>query len=217
MAKMNLGKFGEVIELFTEELVYNAISGHPDIFITQFAEYIIIAPNLPDEYKIQLKKHSIHFIDGNKPVGNKYPETARYNAVVTSKYFIHNLKISDKKLLEVAANKTKIHVLQGYTRCNLIPLNDEKMITSDNGIYKTLVREGVDVLLVRPEGILLPGFRNGFIGGACGVFENHIFFLGSLKHHIDGKEIEMFVRKNGFEIIELYSGPLFDGGGILFL
>ncbi len=217
VARVNLGKFGKVVKFSTEGLVYDAISGHPDIFITQFTGFNIIAPNLPDEFKIQLKKHNIHFIEGDRPVGNKYPETAGYNAVATSKDFIHNLEISDKNLLEAAATKTKVHVRQGYTRCNLISLGENKMITSDKGIHKILADIGMDVLFVRPEGILLPGFENGFFGGTCGISENRIFFLGSLKHHFDGRIIEAFIKETSLEIIELYDGPLFDGGGIFFL
>ncbi len=217
VARKNLRKFGEVVEFSTEGLVYNAISGHPDIFITQFPGINIIAPNLPDEYKIQLKNHNIHLVGGDRPVGDKYPETAGYNAVATSKYFIHNLKISDKRVLEAAAAKTMVHVRQGYARCNLLWLNDEKMLTSDKGISATLINLGVDVCFVDPDKIILPGFKNGFIGGAGGVYRNVVYLLGSLKHLTDGKNIGVFVRKSGFEIIELYDGPLFDGGGIFFL
>lgn len=217
VARKNLGKFGKVIEFSTNGLVYDAISGHPDIFITQFTGLNIIAPNLPDEFKIQLKKHNIPFIEGDSPVGNKYPETAGYNAVATSKYFIQNLEISDNRLLEAAADKTKVHVRQGYTRCNLLSLNDEKMLTSDKGIYTTLVNLRIDVCFVDPQNIILPGFKNGFIGGAGGVDRNVVYFLGSLKYLTDGKNISTFISSAGFEIIELYDGPLFDGGGIFFL
>lgn len=217
MARKTLEKYGDTVEFSTEGLVYDAICGHPDVFIIQFKDLIVTAPNLPDEYKILLRKQNLQIIDGDKPVGNKHPETARYNAVITSKYFIHNLKISDEKLLEVAANKIKIHVPQGYTRCNLLALNDKKMITSDNGIYKTLTGEGIETLYVSPVDILLPGFANGFIGGACGISGNRLFLLGKLKYHINGKAIKTFIIESGFEIIELYNGPLFDGGGIFLL
>jgi hypothetical protein len=216
-ARDNLRKFGEVVEFSAKGLVYESISGHPDIFITRFEDFLVTAPNLPDEYKILLKKHNIKSIEGNRPVGNKYPETAGYNAVFTDEYFIHNLNISDEKLMQVAEGKTKIHVSQGYTRCNLLALNDEKMITSDKGIFKTLSKQGIDVLLVRPEGILLPGFKNGFIGGTCGVLGNTVYFTGKLSCLRDSKILERFIKHAGFEIKELHDGSLFDGGGIFYL
>jgi hypothetical protein len=217
MVRKNLGKLGNIIEFETDGLVYAPISGHPDIFITQCENFIIAAPNLPDEYKNILKNNNISFIEGVLPVGNKYPQTARYNAVFSPGYFIHNLTISDEKTMTAAVGKTKIHIAQGYTRCNLLPLNDEKMITSDHGIYTALKNYGTDVFFVQPKGILLPGFKNGFIGGACGIFEKTVYVMGHLNYHPDGKNLRLFIRDAGFEIVELYNGPLFDGGGIFFL
>ena len=63
----------------------------------------------------------------------------------------------------------------------------------------------------------LQGFQHGFFGGVCGVFQNKLFVIGSLKYHLQHKEIYDFVNKFNFEIIELYDGPFFDGGSILFL
>jgi len=216
-AKQKLGEFGEVHGLSTDGLVYESISGHPDIFIAQFASQIITAANLPAKYKSLFKRHHIKCTDGKLPVGKTYPETARYNVVVTEKHFIHNLEITDNELLRAAKGKKKIHVSQGYTRCNLIALNDEQMITSDRGIYTRLKQVGIDVLHVSPEGIRLPGFKNGFIGGTCGIVDQTVCFIGKLSCHAEGKKLERFIRDAGFEIIELYDGPLFDGGGIFFL
>ena len=99
-------------------------------------------------------------------------ENIRYNAVCTGKYFIHNLQYTDPDLLAAAEAKaaaehtslTKIHVKQGYTRCSLLPVDDQSFITSDTGIAKTLADYDTDVLLIRPGHILLPGFDYGFIG-----------------------------------------------------
>jgi hypothetical protein len=215
--KDKLKELGEVVGFSTNGLVYESISGHPDVFITKFADFIVTSPNLPDEYKALLKKHHIKSIEGIKPVGNKYPETAHYNAVITDRVFIHNLNFSEEKLIQAAEEKTKIHVSQGYTRCNLLALNDDKMITSDRGIYSTLKMSGIGVLFVHPGEILLPGFKNGFIGGTCGIFGNTVYFMGKLSHIADAKKLEHYIGNAGFEITELYDGPLYDGGGIFFL
>ncbi len=217
MVRKNLLELGNVVEFSTAGLVYESISGHPDIFITQCSDFNITAPNLPDEYRKSLKRNNISFIEGELPVGNKYPQTACYNAVLSPKYFIHNLTLSDKELMKLADGKTKIHVAQGYTRCNLLLLNNEKMITSDRGICTTLTNLGIDVFFVQSEEILLPGFKNGCVGGSCGISENTVYFMGSLNHLSGGKNLGQFIRNAGFDIIETYNGPLFDGGGIFFL
>jgi len=73
------------------------------------------------------------------------------------------------------------------------------------------------VLSVTTEGISLPGFKNGFFGGCCGVFRDKLFVLGSLDKYPDGERVRYFVGGTGFEIIELCNTELFDGGGVLFL
>ncbi|NOX47144.1 MAG: hypothetical protein GXO89_09230 [Chlorobi bacterium] len=214
-AKDKLKGFGDVLFLETEGITYNAISGHPDIFFCTGNNKLIVAPNLPEKFKVELMNRSLDFVFGKKPVGVKYPETAFYNAVVTDNYLIHNLKYTDTAILESSENLKMINVKQAYTRCNLLSLPGDRFITSDRGIEKALINEGLEILYVSPRDVLLPGFEHGFFGGACGVFENKLLLIGSLEHFNDGEKIRQFLAKAKMEIIELYDGPLVDGGSIL--
>ncbi len=214
-AKEKLLGFGNVMFLETEGITYKAISGHPDIFFCRINDKLIVAPNLPVKFREELNNHSIEFIVGEKSIGIKYPETAFYNAVVTENYLIHNLKYTDNAILEATGNLKKINVNQAYARCSLLPLPGNKFITSDRGIEKILNNEGLEILYVSPKDILLPGFEHGFFGGTCGVFENKLLILGSLKHFKDGEKTRQFLDKANMEIVELYDGPLFDGGSLL--
>ena len=94
-------------------------------------------------------------------------------------------------------------------------LPGEKFITSDVGIFKQLKKNNLDVLFVEPKGIILKGFKNGFFGGCCGVENNRVFIAGSLSYFPEGGKINKFL--DGFEIIELYDGPLLDVGSIFFV
>jgi hypothetical protein len=96
-------------------------------------------------------------------------------------------------------------------------MGENSFITSDRGIQKTLSAKGLEILYVSPEGILLPGFRNGFFGGSCGLHEGSLFISGSLTHFGEGQNVRRFADNHSVEIIELYDGPLVDGGGIFFL
>ena len=49
-----------------------------------------------------------------------------------------------------------------------------------------------------------------------GVHGNMVFIIGSLDHHHEGNSIRSFLENLKYEIIELYDGPLYDGGSILF-
>jgi len=216
-AKDNLRMMGELMELETTGNTYPAISGHPDIFFTRIDDQLVGAPNLPRAYLEVLNGKQRKYQLGENLVGTTYPETAKYNAVVTSKYLVHNTKITDTKVLKLCEGKTKIHVNQGYTRCNLIFLDDNHAITSDLGIAKQLSGRGIETLLVNPDEIMLPGFKNGFFGGCCGVFQDKLFVLGNLDKYPDGEKVMGFLAKVDFEIIELCDTPLFDGGGVFFI
>lgn len=216
-AKETLASFGEIIDLATSGITYEAISGHPDIFFFMSSSLLIASPNLPAEYFRTLDEKKVRYIKGDSPVGVKYPETARYNASGSQSYLIHRLDITEKRILDYSGEKQTIHVNQGYCRCSLLPLKTDSFITSDVGIYKKLKETGLEVLHVSSESVVLPGLKHGFIGGACGVMDNTVFLCGSLSYHPQGGEIRSFLNKNGYKILELYDGPLFDAGSILFL
>lgn len=219
-AKQSLFKLGTYIPVLTAGITYESISGHPDIFFCLGDDYqLIVAPNIPKDYLMILKRYNVSFRMGNLPVGDEYPETARYNAVVTEDYLIHNEQVTDENLKQFFGKKKNIHVNQAYTRCNLVPLRNGKFITSDEGIFKILKSNNLDIEYFSPEGIILPGFEHGFLGGTMGIglFDEKIFLLGQLESYPEGERLGATLRQAGYDIIELYQGPLFDGGSLLMI
>ena len=216
-AKEKLSSYGRLLELSTTGITYDAISGHPDIFFCQAGEALFAAPNTPGNILAELDETGISLITGEEPVGDKYPETARYNAVVTDKHIIHNFRYTDLSIVNSLENHSLVHVNQGYCRCNLLPLKDDHFITSDEGIYKVLLRHGLDALLVSTEGIMLEGQNHGFFGGACGILEDQVFIAGSLDHYIDGEKVSEYLDKLGYRIVPLFNGTLMDCGSIMTL
>lgn len=216
-AKNALKTTGNLYSLQTESIVYKSISGHPDIFICQGDEGLVIAPGLPDDLLKLLKNAGIMLFKGSGNPGKVYPETARFNAVVTPDFIIHNLKITEKSIFDAFPGRKHLHVNQGYTRCNLLPLDKDHFITSDKGIEKVLFAEGMQVLFVDPSPIRLKGQKFGFFGGCCGKCNDEILIAGSLRYHPQGNEIKEFITVSGFSIKELYDGPLVDVGGIFIL
>lgn len=214
-AKKKLQTLGNVIWLEPSGLAYPSISSHPDIFFfcdnERNCESIVCASNTPTEWLENIK---LPVIKGGKPVGNKYPETVHYNAVGIDNILIHNLQFSDEKLL---TKSVQINVNQGYTRCNLLALNETNYITSDLGIKKTLEKHGFDVFYVDPQQIVLPGQKYGFFPGCCGLFGDNVVICGSLNHLKECKELKKFIRRNKMKIIELYNGELVDVGSLFFL
>jgi hypothetical protein len=216
-AKDKLSEYGDIIHFSTGGLTYDAISGHPDIFFCEVNGQLVIAPNLPDLYKNILLKNNIPFIKGEAPVGNKYPDTSHYNVVATEKYLIHNFRYTDSVINRLGNELDMIHSGQGYTRCNLVPLKDDHFITSDEGIRRIIHGYSLPYLFIDPKDILLPGFSHGFFGGTCGVYEDKFFIIGSLSKFSGGEKVSEYLNKLNYKIIELYDGPLFDGGSLIFI
>lgn len=214
----NLRKHVDDVFLFTtENITYKSISCHPDIFIYQLDNQLIIAPNAPHSFIKFLEKNNINFKYGNSCIGNKLQNSVNYNCVSTKKYFIHNLKFTDARILNINNNKIKIHVNQAYTACSLIALCDSIFITSDYGIYKSLEKNLLEVYYFLPVRIKIFVHKHGFLGGTCGIVENKIFFNGNFDLHNDSKKIRKVIEKNGYEIINLSNNYLYDGGKILFI
>jgi MoaA/NifB/PqqE/SkfB family radical SAM enzyme len=213
-AKNSLKKLGECHFIQTEGLVYKSISGHPDIFLCHDGRQVVLAPALLPALEPGLTAAGFNVVPGQQNPGKSYPETARYNAVVTRKYLIHNLKITDQSIRETFSDREPLHVNQGYTRCNLLEISDDRFITSDRGIEKVLSGKGATVLFADPEPVRLKGQKYGFFPGCCGFHNGHLLINGSLRFHPQQKEIEDFICAAGLSIHELYDGPLVDSGGI---
>jgi hypothetical protein len=215
--KSKLARHGDLIGVFSEDIVYDAISGHPDIFFCKAGQTLIAAPNLPENLQNFLKDSGLNYTAGKTPLGKSYPDSAAYNAVVTDRFLIHRLDITDQSILQAAGGMEKIHVPQGYCRCSLIPIKNDQFITSDRGIFDILSSKKLIINYLPPDSILLKGFDHGFLGGTCGIDGNRIFFTGSLNNYIKGKELAVILEKAGYEIIELSDGPLIDCGSIMFI
>ncbi|HNX89584.1 MAG TPA: hypothetical protein PKH58_10905 [Paludibacteraceae bacterium] len=216
-AKEKLSRYGSLMEFESSGIVYDAISGHPDIFMCHTDTGLILAPDTPKVYFDFFTKQNIPFKTGKKILGKKYPATSHYNAVVSGKYLIHNLKYTDTAILDVCKQKIHLDTKQAYTRCNLLALDEHNFITSDRNIEKILLKQSLNVLFVCPGEILLPGFANGFFGGCCGVCQKKIYVIGSLTYLNSKNDVIGFIERCGFEVIELYDGKLFDAGGIFII
>lgn len=212
----NLEKFGEVLPFASRGIVYECIDGHPDIFFCQTPGGLVAAPNTPAEIIKKLRKSGIKLFEGTQPAGAKYPASARYNAFVGAGCLVHRQELTDPTIVENSEGLQIIDVRQGYTRCNLIEAGG-LFITSDRGIETRLKDEGKETFFVDPACIKLPGKKHGFFGGCAGLHKNMLLVAGSIKHFIEGPILNDLLKTRAIELVELYDGPLWDGGSILFI
>lgn len=201
------------------DFLYNPVNTHPDMQIHFIDDRTsVCAPCVFDYYKNILPK-SVNLIKGSQDMGRTYPHDCAYNVARMGKKVIGNLSYVDSKIIELYQNLGFwfIDVKQGYTKCNLCIIDENSVITEDEGLFKTLRENGVDVLKISEGFVSLEGFKNGFIGGASGFLHPKcIAFFGNINTHPDYLKIEDFITKKGLKIINLSNDNLFDLGSILY-
>lgn len=213
----SLNHFAEVIPLPLLPCTYPSIAGHPDIHFLKTDKHLVYNPSVPDDILDKISRSRFRLVKGHSPPSSHYPGSARYNALYVQNLLIHNLAISDPSIASLPEITSSIHVNQGYTRCSLVALDANRFLTSDSGIRRVLEQQGKKVLHASPDGIVLPGFAHGFLGGCAGILEDILFFTGSTKGYPWEKALRVFVEDSGIKILELSGGPLWDGGSLLFV
>ena len=120
-----------------------------------------------------------------------------------------------EELLEEAKrlNLETIHVPQGYARCSILPVDENSIITSDRGVAAACTQ--LDVLLISPGRIELPGYNTGFIGGTGGRAGKDIVFNGDLSAHPDFEIIKEFIESRGLQCVWTTDMPLTDIGSVI--
>lgn len=200
-------------------VLYHPVNTHPDMqihFINK--SHAVVAPCAFEYYRSILPER-VFLQKGTADPDGTYPGDISYNIAKIGNRIVGNLKYTDKTLLNIYSELgyELINVNQGYAKCNLCIVNENSVITEDEGIYKTLCSKGIDVLKLSSREISLPGFPYGFIGGASGfINDNTIAFLGNIKNHTEYKKIENFVKSKKVNIISLLSTKVADFGSILY-
>ncbi|MBU5427325.1 hypothetical protein KQI41_13100 [Tissierella pigra] len=218
----NLKKLGlKIIKTIKCNEVHESISYHPDIVIHPLNHNtLVIAPNVFDYYKEELKGTGIKLIKGEKYLGCKYPDDIAYNVGRLSRIAIHNFKYTDNvlKFYLKKENIEFINVKQGYSKCSLAVVGEDSAITSDYPMYKRLTDLGYKILLVNPGNIILKDQNYGFIGGTNGsLYNKKSIISGTLNEHPNKTEIFNFFLDNRVELIFLSQKTLLDIGTIITL
>lgn len=196
-------------------LLYEAVCGHPDMLMHISSNSIIVHKDMNGEFIRKLVLLNYKVLKSNSALQTKYPYNISLNSLSIDNLFVHSVNFTDTNLLSLSKNKKIINVNQGYTKCSTCIVNDHAIITSDVSIAKALSLEKIDVLLIPPGDILLPGLNYGFIGGATGLLEDNVLaFYGHLDHYLYGKEVWIFLNKHKVDPVFLRDGKLIDRGSI---
>lgn len=208
----------EIIKIEKQSNIYAEISGHPDVFACRVKDKIILSENLTNIINLE------NMMLGSKVEG-KYPNTAKYNVCFIDNYAIHNFKNTEPLLFDLIRknNFELIDITQSYARCSILGLKNKSCITTDQGVYKTLIKNGFDVLFVEEDNIKLLDDKEetskmkGFIGGCTAVIDNKVVIYGELSKFKNSEVIREFIVSKGYEIIEFKGMDITDYGSYIIL
>jgi hypothetical protein len=207
----------EIEVILTNKAFYdeNPIDGHPDVVMSKLdTNTLLISPKHYDYYQKWLEPYHISLLKGTNIPEGHYPKDTFYNGLRTGQYYIHNLKYTDPSILEfIDERKLKtIDVKQAYSKCSVINLEENGIITADKGIYRACLDNGIDSLLVKEGQVDLRGYENGFIGGTSGYLNGKLYLTGSLEGFSDQQKVIEFLDKKKIELIQLSKDRLYDYG-----
>lgn len=211
-----LKKYGEVVRTRANKNLLKGLDTHPDILVHPLpnGDLVVDRDNLEYYKKIFPDKK---ILPSHSSLSKKYPKDVPLNAFTFKNYFIHNLKFTDKVLLDYYKNSgyQMIDIKQGYGKCSCL-VTEDFIITSDGGIYESL-RDFIPIYKINHGEIRLQNFNYGFIGGASGALGKKIFFTGDFSHHSSHEEILKIIKKYNYEIEILSKDPIEDFGSIYFI
>lgn len=196
--KEYLRKKADLILFYPIDNVHEPVRCHPDLVYCRLKDDII-------------------FMGNEMLLRPEYPGDIIYNGFSTGKYFIHDLKHTDRQLLKAAEDLglITVNVKQGYACCSIVPVDEDSIITYDRGIAGACEAAGLNLLTVEPGHVELPGYDTGFIGGTSGKVGDEIIFNGDLSAHPDYTGIVEFIEERGLKVKYFEGYPLRDIGSII--
>ena len=195
------------------------VDGHPDMVMHPIDEKnFVVAPNVYDYYFNVLTNLGIKVIKGGKTLCRNYPEDIAYNVARIGRYAVHNIQHTDQVLkyyLE-EANIEFIHVNQGYTKCSISSVGNNKAVTSDLMIHEKLKSYNIDCMFINPKIVYLKGYNHGFIGGCTGLINEKIFLsTGKIDDENIFNSFKEFILSSGYLYEEASSQQIIDLGSII--
>lgn len=195
------------------------VAGHVDLSLVHLGGNRLVAckeltgSNIFVNY---LTNRGAELIFSLEELGLEYPADARLNVCIFGNYLIKNEKHAERLISELRPDLSIIDVKQGYTKCSICVVDSESIITSDNDIAAKARASGINVLLIRPGHISLPGYDTGFMGGsAFKIAAGSLAFTGRLDGHPDEEKILEFLSGRNIEPVFLTDEPVFDIGSAI--
>ena len=192
---------------------------HADLGICIVSENEAVCPPCTASYyKEALSPYGFTITVGNRNLSSNYPFDCAYNVGIVGKRCFLNKKICDEVLLERlnSLGYELIDVKQGYAKCSLCAVDENRIITGDMSIARAAEKIGIKVLFIPNNNIILNGFSNGFIGGCLGMADkNTLLVNGEIKFLENPDKILKMLKEEQIIPIEVKKGAVTDIGSII--
>ncbi len=207
----------ELLSCSENKLIDPSVSTHADMCALHLGGDIIVVDKAQNELIAQLKKHNFSVIETTEKIAGEYPSDIKLNVALFSGNAVGAFRYTESAVLDNITDYKKFDVKQGYSKCSILPINDNALITDDTSIYNAL-KNAFNVLLVEKGDITLVGHGYGFIGGASAkISKDEIFFFGDIRNHRSYKEISEFLFLHNCKAVYPENVPLTDVGGMVTL
>lgn len=203
------------------KMIAEPVSAHPDMLIFPCPEqgFLFTHSDYAEIAGKELRLLGLNIVEISEKVQKNYPDDILLNAAKVGKFLIGRIPYISKELRNFCKNRnlTMIDVKQGYAKCSICTVSENSIVTADPSIEYAAKKNQIDVLKISPGGILLPGYDQGFLGGASGSDKENVYFCGDISTHPDGDRIMTFCKGSGKTPISLSDEPLFDVGSIFII
>jgi len=210
----------ELVMLRPHPGLYEAVSCHPDMMLHHIGRNVIVyAPGTDAEAVSKLEAYGFRMVTGQSALTPKYPYDIAYNVARVGKWYFHNLKYTDPQIRAFMDRLgiEPIHVEQGYSKCSILPVDGNSIITTDAGIERAAGKKGIDALYLEcGDSIRLPGLNHGFIGGACGMISDSVCAINGSIEKLKGVDSMIsFLSERNKTVVQLSDECVTDIGSII--
>lgn len=209
----------EVICVPACEELERPVSAHPDMQLHHLGDSKIVChKQLEQSFSRKLAELGFNLIMSEQILKPEYPFDIALNAARIGSMLFCKSGFTDRVITDFCSNH-QIHiksVQQGYAKCSVCIVGSQSIITADRSIEHAAKDCGMDVLLIQPGFINLPGYNTGFFGGCCGKLSaDRIFVCGDLRLHPDCERIRNFLTERKIELEMISGEPLTDIGSLI--
>ncbi len=206
----------EPVKLPGTELIEKPLTGHADLQVFLCRERIFCHPDIDRSFLKRIEP-LLEIVICKTSLSKKYPLDIPYNIADTGKSVICARKYMDPEIMDYLRvhEREFVDVRQGYAKCSTMIVSEHAIITSDPSIHGAAVKSGITSLKISTGHISLPGYNHGFIGGASGMWGEHIYITGDITDHPDYRNIIEFIECQGGIMVCLSDERAADIGSIL--